>query len=262
MSVTDGTTSGPSWTPVARTRTHELVLDAIVQQIMSGAIGVGDRLPPERDLAAVLGVSRTAVREAVRVLEARGVVRSSTGSGPEAGTVITALQSDALTGLIGLHVALNTVAVPDVVRARVALERESVRLACRRATGPDVADLTGLLDAMDSPDVTLEDFNQLDADFHIRIGAAGGNRLVLDLTDALRTVMKPHLLAALTDMAERPGELQATLDRLRREHHAIHDAIVKRRADDAAQLVEDHITGFYLDVTGTEEGPSGHSHAW
>lgn len=244
-----GATSGPEWTPVARSRTYELVLDAIETQIRTGAIGVGDRLPAERDLAAALGVSRTAVREAVRVLEARGVVRSGTGSGPDAGTVITALQSDALTSLIGLHVALNTVAVHDLVRARVALERESVALACHSATEDDLSELKGLLRDMDEREVSVEAFNQLDAAFHIRIGAAGGNRLVLDLTDALRTVMKPHLLSALTLMAGRPDELAATLDRLRREHHAIHEAIVERSPDEAAQLVEDHITGFYLSVT-------------
>lgn len=251
MSVADGTTGGPSWTPVERTRTYELVLDAIEGQITSGAITVGDRLPAERDLAAALGVSRTAVREAVRVLEARGVVRSGTGSGPDAGTVITALQSDALTGLIRLHVALNTVAVADLVRARVALEREAVQLACRNAVEDDLGALKALLDEMDDRTVTVEVFTTLDADFHIRIAAAGGNRLVLDLTDALRTVMKPHLLTALTAMADRPRQLKRTLDRLRREHHQIHEAIVERRPDDAARLVESHITGFYLTVTST-----------
>jgi GntR family transcriptional repressor for pyruvate dehydrogenase complex len=246
-----GATSGPEWAPVARSRTYELVLDAVETQIRTGAIGVGDRLPAERDLAAALGVSRAAVREAVRVLEARGVVRSGTGSGPDAGTVITALQSDALTSLIGLHVALNTVAVPDLVRARVALERESVALACHSATEDDLSELKGLLKEMDEREVSVEAFNRLDADFHIRIGAAGGNRLVLDLTDALRTVMKPHLLSALTLMADRPDELAATLDRLRREHHAIYEAIVERSPNEAAQLVEDHITGFYLSATST-----------
>jgi len=239
-------TTTPLWQPVTRSRTYELVLDRIEEQIRSGALSVGDRLPAERDLAAALGVSRTAVREAVRVLEARGVVRSATGSGADAGTVITALQSHALTGLIGLHVALHTVDVADIVRARVALERESVQLASRRADENDLTDLRVLLEQMDDPDVSVEAFNQLDADFHVRIGAAGGNRLVLDLTDALRTVMKPRMLAALTELSERPEDLQTTLKRLRQEHHQIHRAIAEGRADDAADAVEAHITGFYL----------------
>lgn len=248
MADSEPDTAAPLWQPVTRSRTYELVLDRIEEQIRSGALTVGDRLPAERDLAAALGVSRTAVREAVRVLEARGVVRSATGSGADAGTVITALQSHALTGLIGLHVALHTVDVADIVRARVALERESVQLASRRADATDLADLQALLDTMDDPEVTVEAFNQLDADFHIRIGAAGGNRLVLDLTDALRTVMKPRLLAALTALSERPDDLQTTLNRLRREHHEIHRAVAEGRAEDAANAVEAHITGFYLEA--------------
>ncbi|MER7084163.1 FadR/GntR family transcriptional regulator, partial [Saccharopolyspora kobensis] len=58
------------WRPVARSRTYELVIDRIEEQIVSGQLGVGDRLPPERDLAQMLGVSRAAVREAFRALEA------------------------------------------------------------------------------------------------------------------------------------------------------------------------------------------------
>ena len=78
----------PNWKPVARTRTYEMVIDAIEEQILSGALGVGDPLPPERDLAARLQVSRPAVREALRVLEAQGVLRSAVGSGSGAGTFV------------------------------------------------------------------------------------------------------------------------------------------------------------------------------
>ena len=61
---------GAAWGPVSRRSTHELVIDAIEDQIMSGALAVGDLLPPERELASRLQVSRTGVREAIRVLEA------------------------------------------------------------------------------------------------------------------------------------------------------------------------------------------------
>lgn len=99
---------------------------------------------------------------------------------------------------------------------------------------------------MDDPAVSLEEFNRLDADFHIRI--AGGSRLVLDLTQALRTVMKPRLLEILTRIAERPADLRATLEGLRRDHHEIHRAIVEGRGVEGADTVERHITGFYLGV--------------
>ncbi len=73
------------WRPVTRSRSHELVLDQIEEQILAGTLRVGDRLPGERDLASHLQVSRSAVREAIRALEAQGVVRSAVGSGKDAG---------------------------------------------------------------------------------------------------------------------------------------------------------------------------------
>ena len=70
---------------MTRARSHELVVEAVENQIMSGALKVGDPLPPERELAARLQVSRAGVREAIRVLEAQGVVTSSVGAGRDAG---------------------------------------------------------------------------------------------------------------------------------------------------------------------------------
>ena len=82
-------TPGPAltWSAVARRRTHELVLQSVEEQIVAGNLRVGDRLPPERDFAAQLGVSRSSVREAVRILEAQGVLTSAVGTGPDSGTV-------------------------------------------------------------------------------------------------------------------------------------------------------------------------------
>src|SRR5471030_201952 len=85
------------WAPVSRVRTYELVLQRIEAQIVSGALRAGQRLPPERELAELLGVSRPAVREALRVLEAQGVVRSQVGQGPGSGTTIERVPGDALT---------------------------------------------------------------------------------------------------------------------------------------------------------------------
>ncbi len=80
--MVESVTPAPQWRPVPRVRSHELVIAAIEDQIMGGALKVGDPLPPERELAARLQVSRAGVREAIRVLEAQGVVRANVGAGP------------------------------------------------------------------------------------------------------------------------------------------------------------------------------------
>src|SRR5512135_147297 len=104
MSSPAGDIGVQGWAPVTRARTYELVLDRVEEQIASGRLRAGDRLPAERELAAALGVSRVAVREAMRVLQAMGVITQGTGSGPDAGTTLTAAPGEALTRLIRMHV--------------------------------------------------------------------------------------------------------------------------------------------------------------
>jgi GntR family transcriptional repressor for pyruvate dehydrogenase complex len=231
----------PGWEPVARSRTYELVLDRIEEQIASGRLQIGDRLPAERDLAAALGVSRAAVREALRVLHALGVVSQGTGSGPDAGTVLTAAPGDALTRLIRVHVLMASVGSGDVVRARVALERESTRLAAAHADDEQHAAIRAELEAMDDEMITLEAFNDRDTAFHVAIARASGNPLVAELTTALRNAMRATLLERLQTSVD----VRAVLARLRTEHHAIHAALLDGDGPGAADLVERHIEGFY-----------------
>jgi GntR family transcriptional repressor for pyruvate dehydrogenase complex len=225
-----------------------VVLERIEEQIATGALKVGDRLPAERDLAASLGVSRPAVREAIRVLEAMGTVVQGTGSGPDAGTLLAAVPGAALTHLISLHVMLASIETADVVRARIALERESARLAAGHASAAHHAELAGHLAAMDDPAIGVAAFNDRDTAFHLAIARASGNVLVAELTTALRVAMRPTLLHALQGLADFP----AMAARLAVEHHGIHEAIRAGDGELAASRVEAHIDGFY----GTLSQPS------
>lgn len=230
--------SGLPWHPVARSRSHELVLDQIEEQILAGTLKVGDRLPGERDLAAHLQVSRPAVREAIRSLEAQGVVRSSVGSGKDAGTVVSAMPSQALTRLLRLHVALANFALDDVVDARVMLERSSAALAAEHATPADLATMREALEGMEVDGVGQERFNDLDTAFHVAIAEASGNRLVADMTIALRDSMRLPILHALRLLGE---EWEAVADRLRADHRAIYAAIEDGEGALAAERVDEHI---------------------
>ena len=75
------TLTDAAWRPVTRSLTYQLVVEAVEEQILTGALKVGDHLPPERELASLLGASRPAVREGLRMLEAQGVLRT-VGAGP------------------------------------------------------------------------------------------------------------------------------------------------------------------------------------
>jgi GntR family transcriptional repressor for pyruvate dehydrogenase complex len=237
------------WEPLPRVRTYEQVLQRIETQIFSGALHAGERLPPERELAELLGVSRPAVREALRVLEAQGVVRSQVGKGPDSGTTIESLPSDALSRLLRLHVALGSFPLEDVIDTRVTLERSSVALACLNAGPQDLARMREALRAMDEPDVDRESFNQLDIDFHVALADAGGNRLMSDMTRAIRESVRIPFMAAVTAMPEtgESGWLNI-LDGLRAEHHAVFTAVEAGKAEQAADLLEIHIRDFYTDL--------------
>lgn len=225
------------WQPVKRARAHELVIEAIEDRILSGALHVGDALPPERELATNLEVSRAGVREAVRVLEAQGVLRSQPGAGAAAGTFVAALPRDALTRFLRLHVALSNFTIQDVTDARVVLERASAAAAARHLGPAPRAAMVSALDRMDEPHSSRDSFNEADTQFHLAIAEASGSALSATLTAAIRSAMKVPILRA----AEHTEEWPAEAVRLRAEHRAIFAAIDGGDAARAADLAEAHI---------------------
>ncbi len=220
---------------------YELVLDRIEEQILTGQLRVGDRLPAERELASLLGVSRSAVREAIRALQAQGVLQSAVGNGPDSGTTVADSSGVALTRLLRLHVALSSFPVQEMVETRVMLERWSVRLAAKAATADDLKRLRELLASMDKVDVARSSFNDLDTAFHVAVAEAGGNRLVADLTSAVRESLRFTLLRAFEESADWAETAQG----LRQEHHALYQRIADHDGDGAANLVEQHVRGFF-----------------
>lgn len=237
MSLESDAGGSVDWKPLARSRTHELVIEAIEDQIMSEALRVGDPLPPERELAAKLQVGRAAVREALRVLEAQGVLRSAVGSGAGAGTFVAAMPRDALTRFLRLHIALSNFAYDDVVEARVALERCSIAAAARDADPDRLAAAREAVAVMDDDEGDRATFNDADAAFHVALAEAGGNRLIAALTVAIRNATRGRILASIEDVDDWPALRQA----LREDHRAILAAIDRGDADGAAALAERHI---------------------
>ncbi|MFE9093390.1 FadR/GntR family transcriptional regulator [Streptomyces sp. NPDC007264] len=237
-------TGTAGWEPLPRARTYELVLERIEQLILDGKLRVGDRLPPERELVELLGVSRAAIREALRVLEAQGALRPRVGTGPDSGNVIAAMPSAGLTQFLRLHIALANFPLDDVMVARAALERCSAQLAAAQATEEDLATLRGLLERMDVPGLPREEFNDLDTEFHVAVAEAGGNRLVADMTIAVRNAVRHTFL----DVFHRIEDWEAVAERLRADHHAVYDAIAARDAERAGDTVERHIRAIHQDV--------------
>jgi len=211
-----------------------VVLDKIEGDLLSGTIGPGDRLPPERELASTLGVGRSSVREALRVLEVMGLIRTATGSGPAAGAIVTATPQGGLAQLLRL---------PDVYETRLLLEEWAVAHLADRESA-DLAEARATLVAMDAPELSLEDFLALDSQFHVRLVEASGNLVVSATMAGLRETIESYIRAG----AERVPDWTATGARLRHEHAEILHAIERGESETARGLVRAHITGYYADA--------------
>ena len=223
-------------------KNYELVLHRVEADLAAGRLRIGGRLPGERVLAEQLGISRPSVREAVRVLEAMGVVRTATGSGPEAGAVIVAEPVSPLTAVLRLHLATNHLPMGDVVQTRLLLESWAAREAAGRQVGPGELEIAEeLLDRMDGPGLSPEEFHLLDAEFHVALSALAGNVLIAAVMASLRSAIHEYVLAAVPNLPD----WEATAVGLRAEHRAILTAVRTGQPDSAAELVTAHIRGFY-----------------
>jgi GntR family transcriptional repressor for pyruvate dehydrogenase complex len=232
-------------------RTHQLVLTWIEKQLSDGELSVGGRLPAERTLAEKLGVSRTSVREAIRILEAMGVVRAGVGSGPEAGTVVISDPTAALGSALRLHVATQHLPVADIVETRVLLE--SWATARARADAPQLEQAATLLDEMDAVghgSREADAFLALDVRFHLCLADAAGNAVVSAMMGSLRESIQGY---AATLTANLP-DWDATAQRLQAEHRGILAAIRNGDGGLAAKLVADHIEGYYREA-GVRHAP-------
>jgi DNA-binding FadR family transcriptional regulator len=123
------------WKPLRRMRTHEQVVAEIEHRLITGALKAGDRLPPERQFAEALGVSRGAVREALRILEAIGVVETGQGSGPASGSMIVKDSVAGMAMVLRMHLQLASFTLEDLIDVGALLEQLVVRKAAENATG-------------------------------------------------------------------------------------------------------------------------------
>ncbi len=231
-------------------RAFEVVLGWVEHRILSGQLHVGDQLPAERELARLLDVSRPAVREAMRILQAMGVVRSSVGAGGAGGTTVTAVPARALVRFLRLHVALANFPLDDVLEVRIALERLSVRLASRNARAADLARMRQALAQMSAHVADRPRYNDADTAFHVAIAEAAGNRLAADTTVAIRESMRLPLLAAFAHV-EAWDDLVTDLQA---DHQSLYQAVSSGEADAAERLVERHIRGAWARLTQGSNG--------
>lgn len=167
---------------IRSSRLYEQIVKQIEESVLKGTLKAGDQLPAERELAEQFGVSRTAVREAIKALGEKGLVESYSGRG----TFITNGTSQAIRQSLDLMMRMGQVeGSAHLAEVRSILEPEIAALAAERAEAQHLESMREAVNVMDSAMENAEAFIEADLDFHLALAEGAGNPLILSLIDSI-----------------------------------------------------------------------------
>ena len=229
--------------PIYPTRVSDGAVDQILNLIAEGRLKPGDRLPSERELVRQLEVSRTSVREALRALEAKGIIEVRPGSGS---FIRGSGQEEAAPNWVPWLLA-HRQEIMQLVELREALETRAAYLAATRASQEQIEVMKNAIDRMseaienDDADLTV----QADKAFHESVAKACGNELMAYLLNSANEALADPRGAILS----LPGRAAKSLA----EHRLIWQAIANRNPEQAEAAVLHHIEGVVEDLKRIEE---------
>ena len=228
-------------TPIQRESVAEMVVRRILDMVKAGVLKAGDALPPERDLALSLDVSRPSVREAMRGLAVLGVVKSRQGGG----AYISDLGPDALLGPIQFYLSLESMNIRELYDARSLIESDVARRAAVNITDADLARLETVLATQHD---TIGDplaFRKSDFEFHEIIWIGSGNAFLKRIGESLNVLGLEFRKRA----SERPGVLEQSLQ----DHRRLLDALKARDPAASAAAAEAHMQNVYQSTIAQED---------
>jgi GntR family transcriptional repressor for pyruvate dehydrogenase complex len=213
-----------AFTAVRRTRVFEGVAQQIQQLIVDGGLKPGARLPPERELASRLAVSRSSVRDAIRILELAGLVVPRQGEG----TVVADLSPENVAAPISSILVRKRELIAELIDVRKMIEPVLAARAAERATPEDIARLEEILERQRAKAKRGESTVGEDSEFHYNIALAAKNKVVRSVIDVLMQLLKETRARTL----QLPGRPRRSLEGHRRVLAAIrrHDPAAAERA--------------------------------
>ncbi|SKA34144.1 transcriptional regulator, GntR family [Enhydrobacter aerosaccus] len=230
----------PGFDPIKRRRLSDEVSAQIQVRIASGELRSGDKLPPERELATRFGVSRGAVREALRTLERTGLVSLQAGSrgGAFIGQGNPGLIGDSFRNLY----QLGSVSLEELTEARQWVESAVVRVAAERATEQDLAALTANVDEAERLFIAKRYDDKIDVhvEFHNLLARATHNAVMMMVMGALMEVMRDFAHAV-------GGERNDLTIKARRR---LLDCLRRRDADGAVASMTEHLDNLHQRYRG------------
>lgn len=212
-------------------RAYDKVLAYIREEIRKGNLRRGERLPPERDLADLLGISRNSVREALRTMSMMGFISSVHG----AGNFVTCDLEKNLSESLRLMLMLGETNFLQVSQLRRGLEAETARLAASRILPSQLTQLENLVQEMrEEPDPRKA--SQYDQEFHRLLCDAAGNRLIRAMFSAMFSTVN----AFITTMYTRIVSAEEPRHRLHEAHQQIVEALRAHDEDQAIRAIWHH----------------------
>jgi GntR family transcriptional repressor for pyruvate dehydrogenase complex len=216
-------------------RPRQQVEETIKNAILTGQLKSGEMLPPEAELARQFNVSRTTLREALRVLATQNLVTKVPGAG--GGNFVQSVDYHSL-GTVVIEsfdnlLTLGSIEFDEVAEVRQQLEVPSVRLAAVNRTDEDVRVLTEIVEKQKHASVDDPEIPDLDRQFHTVIAQASGNRVLASFVSALHHATEPvHYLNLSPDVGRETVK----------QHQAILRAIEAQDPDAAAEAIVNHLT--------------------
>lgn len=214
-----------------RSSLPQLVADELLGDLERGVIRRGQTLPPESELATQYGISRAVVREALKTLQAQGLVEVVNG----VGSVVLPMSATPLAQYFSFAARLRDVSVLELIEVRRGLEGEAASLAATRATPRDLAELEGLVVSMGESLSDPSAFSDFDTAFHVSIARATNNQVLVHLVEAIRVPLRRSVEAGFANWM-RTGDVA----KVHEIHANVLDAIRRRDPAGAAQAMIEH----------------------
>lgn len=222
-----------SFTPVRQVRASAEIVQQIEHTIFEGRLRPGDRLDPERDLAEQFRVSRITVRDALRVLEARGLIRVRVGA--TGGAFVAETNLDQVAESITTMVRLRRMTLSELAEARTIVETAAAERAALRADGAAIERLAALVEGGREVVRAGRPHTEMAMDFHVALAEASKNELLSATVRAYRDL----LVKTLHDMRD-VNSARVT----QKWHEDILEAVRARDAEGTRELMEEHLLDF------------------
>jgi len=201
----------------------------LLDYLLSGSVELGQKIPPERQLAGALGVGRSAVREAIKSLSLLGLLDVRQGDG----TYLSRSSSDLLPRVIEWGMLLEQPYVADLIEAREKMEPIVAALAAERRSAEDVEALRGLVAEMEAATGDIDRYVDADTAFHLRIAEAAGNAVFRNQLSGIRELLRTWAKRVL----EAAGETESSLAM----HKPILEAVDRKDAHAAERAMTAHM---------------------